>query len=113
MRPHSTGHTSQFILASVTMSFITLGLTIGCGVSGTETAAPAKQISVALQGLVYGGQQLIYGSTIGFWQAGTSSYGAGATNLMTSTVTTGKDGSFSLAGKYTACLGTILSRGCR
>ena len=113
MRPHSTGHTSQFILASVTMSSITLGLTIGCGVSGTETEAPAKQISVALQGSVYGGQQPIYGSTIGFWQGGTSSYGAGATNLMTSTVTTGKDGSFSLAGKYTACLGTILSRGCR
>ena len=55
-------------------------------------------------GRVHGGQQPISGANIQLWAAGASGYGSAPTSLMTTTVTSGTNGSFTIpAGGYNAC----------
>jgi len=51
--------------------------------------------------MVHGGSQPIIGATIQLYAAGTTGYGAGATALLNTAVTTDANGSFSITGDYT------------
>ena len=58
-----------------------------------------------IQGRVYGGQQPVTGASIQLYAAGAptsgGAFGAGATPLITTTVTTDHNGAFSITGRYT------------
>jgi streptogramin lyase len=54
-----------------------------------------------LSGVVFGGQQPIVGAQLSLYAAGTSVYGAGATSLLSGTVTSDATGTFNIAGLYT------------
>jgi len=78
-----------------------LSLTTGCSLSPTlAPSGDGAQQAVTLSGKVHGGQQPLYNSTIGLYKVGTTGYGAGSTNLLTSTVKTAVDGSFNITGDY-------------
>jgi len=81
------------------MALLTFGL--GCA-APTFSIAPgsAEVSSIGLHGQVKGGQQPIYNALIGLYAAGTTGYGTGATNLLTTAVHTGVDGTFTITGDY-------------
>jgi hypothetical protein len=62
----------------------------------TEPAAGVMQIT----GHAIGGEQPVVGATIQVYAAGSGGYGATATPLLTSTVTTDSNGFFTVTGKY-------------
>jgi hypothetical protein len=76
---------------------IALGLLAGCG------AGSLKQIATlpALQGMVRGGQQPVVGANVVLYAAGSGGYGSTNTTQLSSTVTSGAGGSFSITGLYT------------
>jgi hypothetical protein len=74
-----------------------LALLFGCSsgtVNGPMTAAttPVTPAALGVHGLVHGGQNPVSGAVIQLWAVGTTAYGAGATALIGSTLTT-SDGS--------------------
>jgi streptogramin lyase len=88
----------QFFVGAMVL---TLGvLTVGCGTGPVATEATSN---VALSGRMVGGQQAINGASIYLYAAGSTAggNGTGATNLLTKTVLTNPDGSFSITGDYT------------
>jgi hypothetical protein len=75
----------------------------GCGI-GT-LAAPSVDSSsspLAVQGAIHGGQQGVVGSTIQLYTVGSGGNGTAAIPMLTSPVTSGAGGAFSITGKY-AC----------
>jgi hypothetical protein len=80
-----------------------LVLFASCGKSVRTT--PAMPLT---QGVVHGGQQPVSGANIALYAAGSSGYGSSSTNtsILTSTVTSGSDGSFSITGLYTCPSGS-------
>src|SRR5277367_6585530 len=70
----------------------------GCGVNVASNGSVAGG---QLRGIVHGGQQPVSGATIQLYAAATTGYGASATPLLTSTVTSDSTGSFSITGDYT------------
>ena len=73
---------------------------LGCSVS---SSSPSGTIgSVRISGRVHGGQQPVSGATIQLYAVGTSGDGSASTPLLTQTVTTGSDGTFSITSLY-AC----------
>jgi len=86
------------LTALVLLTSSSLVMLAGCGIGG----APVSNTNgMAIQGKVYGGQQPVNGATIQLYAANTSSYAGAATPLLTSTVTTGGSGDFSITGDYT------------
>ena len=75
--------------------------TSGCSMTNLTSVDRISPTGAAVQGKVHGGQFPVGGSTIGLWVAGSTGYGSAGTNLLTSTVTTQADGSFSITGDYT------------
>ncbi len=94
------------------VALTTLSLLAGCGVSPSDIAAPVPA-HVALQGTVFGGQQPVSGAHIYLLAANTTGYGNASLDLLNNTslssdslghyVSSGADGSFSIAGDFTAC----------
>jgi hypothetical protein len=83
--------------ATTLLGFSASFLLSGC--SGVNSIAPSSLVSsLALKGVVHGGQQPVTGATITLWAAGTTGDGSAATSL-TSTTTNGS-GNFTL-GTYT------------
>jgi sugar lactone lactonase YvrE len=77
-------------------------LLAGCGVASNSasdgvSAGPAE----VLTGRVQGGQQPIQNAAIYLYAAGATGNGTGATNLLTKSVSTAADGSFSITKDYT------------
>ena len=70
----------------------------GCGVNVSSSGSVAGG---QLRGMVHGGQQPVSGASIQLYAAATSGYGASATPLLTSTVTSDSTGSFTITGDYT------------
>jgi streptogramin lyase len=85
-------------IAALTAGVATLGALLGCGASPPENS---RADGTALNGRVVGGQQAIQNSAIYLYAAGTTGNGTGATNLLTTSVYTAADGSFSITGDYT------------
>ena len=68
----------------------------GCGVQTTK-----PDLAVAgLRGIVHGGQQPVSGASIQLYAAGTTGYGSAATGLLTTPVTSGAGGNFTITGLY-------------
>jgi hypothetical protein len=70
----------------------------GCGVNVASNGSVAGG---QLRGMVHGGQQPVSGASIQLYAAATTGYGASATPLLTSTVTSDSTGSFTITGDYT------------
>lgn len=74
----------------------------GCGIG--SMAAPSVDSSaspLAVQGTIHGGQQGVVGSTIQLYTVGSGGNGTAAIPMLTSPVTSGAGGAFSITGKYT------------
>lgn len=86
---------------SARLSFASLvlpaALLTGCGIS--SNAGPSTT-HLSLRGSIHGGQQPINGATLQLYTVGTSGNGSSATALLSSTVTSNPDGSFSITGDY-------------
>ncbi len=79
-------------------------LLAGCGSGGTvpgTASGSSTGTSAALTGIVHSGQQPVSGASVNLYVAGTSGYGTGAASLLSGSVTTGKDGRFSMTGSFT------------
>jgi hypothetical protein len=74
--------------------------TSGCSMTNLTSVDHSPLTGAAIQGKVHGGQFPISGSTIGLYVAGSAGYGSSGGNLLTTAVTTGTDGSFSITGDY-------------
>ncbi len=68
-----------------------------CGKSSTANVP----VAAGLRGVVHGGQQGVTGASIALYAAGSTGYGLPNLSILTSTVTTGAEGSFSITGLYT------------
>ena len=72
----------------------------GCSMSRMQPTS-ATTSTVAIRGHVQGGQQPVSGAAIQLYSAGTSGNMSAATPLLTTTVLTDANGSFSITGDYT------------
>ncbi len=92
----------QRLAAAITMASVSVVLS-GCAlqINSTDLSTGSTGASKAgLTGTVFGGQQPISGSTIQLYTVGTAGNGSTSTPLISSTVTTGSDGSFSLYNTF-------------
>ena len=71
----------------------------GCGIQQQQTT-PATVQGLALKGSIHGGQQPVSGSVIQLYAAGNTGYGSAATPLLTTSVQSLQDGSFSITNDY-------------
>jgi hypothetical protein len=85
------------VTAFLGVAMITL---TGCG-SGTNIALSTNGNGVTLQGKVKGGEQPVVGANIQLYAVGTTGDGTAATPMLTTTVTTGNGGEFTITGDYT------------
>src|ERR1700721_4475698 len=83
-------------LSFCVIAAIICALLAGCGYSGPTSANTA----VALTGSVHGGQQPVSGATIQLYAAGTDGDGSVALPLLSSTVKTDSNGSFTIPPSY-------------
>jgi hypothetical protein len=93
-------------------------LLTGCGIGGSTATptTPTGTPGVALHGLVFGGQQPLYGATINLYATGTTGYGStypankpGSVSLLGShVVTTDPSGGFNITGDYTCPTGSYV-----
>ena len=72
----------------------------GCAL-GNLNGPPTVSMLPKISGVVHGGQQPVSGATIQLYAANMTTDLGASTPLLTSTVTTGSDGSFSITGDYT------------
>jgi len=98
-------------LAALALVTLTLSLT-GCGGGGGSVASNSSGSGVTgqvngPQGIVLGGQQPVTGANIQLYAVGTTGYGSASTAMLTSTVTTGANGTFTITGLY-SCTGNPL-----
>jgi hypothetical protein len=79
-----------------------VGFTSGCANMATTSLADNTPVTgAAIKGKVKGGQFPVSGGTIGLFVAGSTGYGSsGGANLLTTTVTTAADGSFSFPNTF-------------
>ncbi len=69
----------------------------GCGVGSINVDSPSPRPSIALRGMVHGGQQPISGSAIQLYTVGSAGNGSAATPMMPVPQITGADGTFTLS----------------
>lgn len=86
---------APFFCALVTL------LLAGCGAGPVRTGSIG---SSAASGTVFGGQQPVVGAAIQMYAVGTGGDGSAATPMLTSTVTSGAGGQFTITGLY-SCTG--------
>ncbi len=86
------------LLSITSCALLTVALA-GCG-AGPLTPHSIPAGNSRYSGSVHGGQQPVVGATIQLYTVGTTADGSSATPLLTSTVTSGPDGSFTITGLY-------------
>jgi hypothetical protein len=64
------------------------------------TSAAPNPVQLTVNGRVHGGQQAVAGAQIQLYVAGSSGNGSAASPLLTTTVSSGQDGTFSITGDY-------------
>ena len=99
---HCLRPASLSLLPLALFSLAVLGTT-GCSMmnQGSSASSPSTLTAQSIQGRVIGGQQPVVGATIQLYAAGTATgYGAGATALLTTSVTTNSNGEFTITGDY-------------
>jgi hypothetical protein len=80
------------------------GLVTGCSLgklSGPAETQTATLSTMNIAGKVHGGQQPVSGATIQLYAANTTTNQGASTAMLTTTVTTAADGSFSITGDFT------------
>ena len=89
-------------LRAVSFAFLSASIFLsGCSMGDLQSPAPAPSGLPHISGVVHGGQSPISGAAIQLYAANmTADLGVSAP-LLTSTVTTANDGTFSITGKYT------------
>lgn len=105
MAPAHCLRSAPLSLLPLTLFSIAVLGTTGCNMNqGSTEPSPSTPTAHLIQGSVYGGQQPIVGATIQLYAAGTpdsgGGYGEGATALLTKSVTTSSNGSFTITGDY-------------
>ncbi len=86
-------------------------LVTGCSLgkmSGPASASTTPSTSLTIAGKVHGGQQPVSGSTIQLYETNTTTNQGASTAMLTTTVTTAADGSFSITGDFTCPLSNPL-----
>jgi hypothetical protein len=73
----------------------------GCGAHSFISTATLPVTGQAMQGSVHGGQQPVAGAAIQLYAANSTTYAGNAYALLTTSVTTGASGGFSITGDYT------------
>jgi len=91
-------HWRRFFLFLPLLSI--LAALTGCGMGIESSIDTSASGTFTISGIVHGGQQAVSNATIQLYTAGTSGIGSAATPMLTSAVTTGSGGSFSITGKY-------------
>ncbi|SNT34953.1 hypothetical protein SAMN05421770_10840 [Granulicella rosea] len=76
----------------------------GCATFQAPTESTAVIAGASFSGAMHGGQQPISGATIQLYAVGAGGYGAAATPLLTTPVTTDANGAFNISGDY-SCSG--------
>jgi hypothetical protein len=73
----------------------------GCGTApGSSSEAVAVPAAIQINGMVHGGQQPVSGATIQLYTVGTSGLKSASTAMISSSVTSGTTGAFSITGTY-------------
>jgi hypothetical protein len=86
------------IVSAMTPALVLAGCGTNTGSTSSQGVVPLGTFQIS--GNVHGGQQPVVGATIQLYTVGTSGAKSASTPLLTSTVTTASDGSFTLTGKY-------------
>jgi hypothetical protein len=90
--------------AGVAASMLLVSAALLTGCAGTSNDAPTESATgVTLQGYVHGGQNPVSGATIQLYAAQAGGYAGASVSLLTSGVTTGGNGGFTITGDYTPC----------
>jgi len=101
----SMKHPTKLKRAAVTLAVcLPVGASLtGCGIGAVNGAGfvPTTIHGAALQGMVHGGQQPVQGALIQLYAATSAGYGQGATQLLTTTVTSDGGGNWSFTSGYT------------
>lgn len=94
---------SKFVIAlPLAACLLAAAMLSGCSVQPAALETPATVAATSgVSGKIMGGQQPISGATIQLYAVGTASDGSASTKLLTSTVTSGSNGTFTLTGLYT------------
>jgi len=82
-----------------------LPLLTGCGMGTLSSTDASVSGSFSISGIVHGGQQPVSSSTIQLYTAGKTGNGSAATPMLTTTVTTSSNGTFTITGDY-SCVNT-------
>jgi hypothetical protein len=88
----------------ISLGLGTVLMLVGCGTGakyGVDSSTGVPLTGPVVSGYVHGGEQPISGAKISLYAAGNTGYGANATSLLNSTVTTDSTGAFSITGQYT------------
>ncbi len=88
----------------ISLGLGTVLMLVGCGTGakyGVDSSTGVPLTGPVVSGYVHGGEQPITGAKISLYAAGTTGYGANATSLLNSAVTTDSTGAFSIVGLYT------------
>jgi hypothetical protein len=93
-------HRPSFLLSAALAATSLCGgsLLTGCAVGNlvaTNGSLPSGTSGLAISGAVHGGQQPVSGSTVQLWETGTSGYGAGSAQLLSTVTTAVGTGAFS------------------
>ncbi len=96
------------LLSQAAAVIATAGTLLLTGCAAMQSTGPVSIAIPAMQGKAFGGQQPVNGATIQLYAVGTTGYGSAATPLLTSTVKSAADGSFSLTSRYTCQTGSEL-----
>jgi hypothetical protein len=97
-------HTRAFLGALVLSGAF---LTVGCGTSSQSSSDAVTAVKPTPHGTVHGGQQPVSGAAIQLYAVGTTGYGSASTPLLSTSVSTGPNGSFTITGDY-SCSGNPL-----
>ena len=89
------------VAVAISPTAVVLASVLICGCSVQPSIPDTTAPLVSPTGKIMGGQQPISGATIQLYAVATAGDGSPATKLLTSTVTSGSDGTFSLTGYYT------------
>ena len=84
------------VILSVFLASVAIAALLGCGYTGSASAAPA----IAFGGSVHGGGQPVSGSSIQLYAAGSNGVGSQAQPLLTNPVQSDSNGNFSIPAVY-------------
>ncbi len=105
------GRVSQYKVAGLLLASCGVLLLAGCAGQFAVHPDSSPAAGTAIKGMAHGGQQPISAASVQLWVAGSGSYGAPATSLLTSVVTTSDGTSAANSNANAGNLNNTLDRG--